>query len=214
MKVVDEKDNGVFLLLPESDWEGLDNLAIFATARLGGELAYAGRVSEKGSRFFSMKFKTGDIQLVVKGSTEEDKLAIAKLRSLCFHGTLNRMVLHGFVPTDYGIGLVLTSAYCKNCGRPIIERASWEMCHDCAEKVCPHESYEKRMLSDGQGAFLCRICVKCGLPDPVDVLRLAGLTPEERMAEVQRANPSITFIMSKNPMALPLAVATALRSNN
>jgi len=105
-------------------------------------------------------------------------------------------------------------AYCNNCGQPITERAGWRICRNCAEEICPHLSYEERIISDDDGLFLCRICARCGLPDPVDLLRTASLPPAERMAEIQKANPGIAFIASMDPLALPLAVAIVLKSSN
>lgn len=216
MKVIDERNNGVFLLLPENDWEGVNNLEVFERAGIGGELIYGGRLSEKRSIFFSIRLKVKDKQAFVTGTALEDKRNIAKIRSLCFHGTLLRgMILHGFTFEECGIGLALAATYCINCGKPMNERVGWKICRTCADEICFHDVYKPRVISDDEGIFLCKICMKCGLPDPLDFLRTRSLSEEERIWEIQAANPTTTFTpLGMNPRKLPLAIATALRSNN
>ncbi|MCL4392131.1 hypothetical protein M1413_02245 [Patescibacteria group bacterium] len=216
MKVIDKKSDGVFLLQPENDWEGINNLEVFMKAGVGGELLYGGRSNEKGGIFFSIRLKTEDKHIIVAGTAFEDKRNIAKIRSLCFHGTLLKgMILHGFTSGEYGIGLALTAVYCVNCGRPMNERVGWKICRACADEICPHERYEPRVISDDEGIFLCKICTKCGLLDPLDFLRTRSLSEEERIKEIQEVNPTATFTpIGMDPRRLPLAIRTALRSNN
>ena len=216
MKVIDKKSDGVFLLQPENDWEGINNLEVFMKARVGGKLLYGGRSNEKGSIFFSIMLKAEDKHIIVAGTAFEDKRNIAKIRSLCFHGTLLKgMILHGFISGEYGIGLALTAAYCVNCGKPMNERIGWKICRTCADEICSHERYESRVISDDEGIFLCKICMKCGLPDPLDFLRTRSLGEEERIREIQEADPTVTFTpIGMDPRRLPLAIGTALRSNN
>ncbi len=216
MKVQDKEEDGVFLLLPENDWEGINNLIAVATVGIGGKLRYAGRDNERGGRYFSIRFSVEEREfLIVKGGTEEDKLAIVKIRGLCFNGLSNKMIVHGQLATNEGTGILITANYCRDCGRPMTERAGWGICRNCAETNCAHTIYERRLFTCDNEIAFCRVCTECGLPDPVDLMRIKGLPPEEKLAEIRRADPNLMLTGSlDSPRKILLAVRTIIDNRN
>lgn len=153
-------EDGLALLYPTTEEE---RAAFRGWEHLGpGErLRYMGRGPDDGDEFWTIVLAAADTELRLRGDAEIDKERVNELRNLCYFGPSGGLIYLG----RRGDHLVVTGAYCKFCGDPMVEwtRAEWRVCTACAE-CCSH-SVVVQGLTHGPNVELDvgPFCERCGL---------------------------------------------------
>ncbi len=189
MKIVRDKENGTMTFVPvEPDEEGVI-ASILAVIQPEDTFYYAGRSQDGDTEDFCMlnfyiggtKEKrnevhgnltivrdviVGGIHLVLCGSTEEDKIAIGRLRDLCFFGSVE-LAFFGEQEVDGKKAIVVFLKKCKLCGKKLLSmrECSWSICSACSEK-CEHEDIRGPIHGRGLDIGVGYYCKKCGRVKP------------------------------------------------
>ncbi len=112
---------------------------------------------------YSWSKVVGGYKLKVRGSTEEDRHHVNRVRNgACYVGQL---VFLGEVEVDGQRAIILTIFYCPHCGVAMIDSCSckWRICNACSAK-CEHNWVEGLVKGGGipGGHGVGKFCDKCG----------------------------------------------------
>ena len=116
-----------------------------------------------------VRFKFGDIPLVVQATAPQDDVNIWRIWTSCYYGGFNPIFIESRFPAGT-IEMEFSLGNCKNCGRFCIDYAELEyMCNDCA-KNCVH-SYDFFINyagneEGGHKPLVGQFCIHCRRANP------------------------------------------------
>jgi len=116
-----------------------------------------------------VRFKFGDIPLVVQAATPQDDVNIWRIWTSCYYGRFKPIFTESRFPAGT-IEMEFFLGNCKNCGRFCIDYAELEyMCNDCAKK-CVH-SYDffinyAENEEGGRKLLVGQFCLRCRRANP------------------------------------------------
>lgn len=107
------------------------------------------------------------VELVLHGTTEEDKHEVSRIRDMCYYGS-SGLIFIGEVEVDGVKAIVTTGLRCKHCDAGMIYyyNCEWKTCDACAAK-CEH-NYVRGMIHGGEVGDMGvgEYCDKCGQGKP------------------------------------------------
>lgn len=109
----------------------------------------------------------GGVKLVLRGSTEEDKHEVGRIRDTCYFGS-GGLIFIGETEVDGKKAIVTTAKRCKHCGAGMIRYSDceWSTCDACAAK-CEHNYVRGMIHGGGVGDMgVGEYCDKCGRGKP------------------------------------------------
>ncbi len=104
----------------------------------------------------------GGIELVLGGSTEEDKKEMWGIRYGCCYG--GGLIFLGETEIDGKKAIITTAGCCKHCGAALLE-PEWKTCDTCAAK-CEHDYVKGAVHGGGMDIGVGEFCDKCGRSKP------------------------------------------------
>ncbi len=129
MKVIPDEKTGTYILVPveKEEREVLSHLVELLTP--GDMMRYVklerDRITD-GTWFESILLDVSSINLIVKGSTIDDKRKVSHLYWGCTRA-YGSLVFLGEIEVKGRKALVVTGGYCKLCGRAMIDfRGGWQ----------------------------------------------------------------------------------------
>ncbi len=109
----------------------------------------------------------GSIELVLQGTTQEDKREVGRIRDMCFFGS-SGLIFIGEADVDGKRAIITTGRRCKHCGAGMIcySDCEWKTCDVCAAK-CEH-NYVRGMIHGGSVGDMGvgEYCDRCGRGKP------------------------------------------------
>lgn len=179
MRIIKDEVSATLTFVPVEQDEEQTLISIAQILKPGAKMSYGGRDRDCGSDKFSVvilhakstvkgakKAKREEVELILRGSTEDDKYAVNGIRNTCFFGS-GELIFISTIDVEGKKAIVVTAMHCKICGKPMIDSTSCECktCKDCSAKC--HHKYERGAvhgpsLEIGLGEF----CSKCGRGKP------------------------------------------------
>ena len=106
------------------------------------------------------------VELVLRGSTEEDKHEVGRIRDMCFFGS-SGLIFICETEVDGKRSIVTTGLRCKHCGAGMIRYndCEWKTCDACAAK-CEHNYVRSMIHGGGLDIGIGEACNKCGRGKP------------------------------------------------
>jgi hypothetical protein len=190
MRIIRDQQMGTLTLVPVVPEEEQVVDAIVAKLKPNDKLSYSGRdqdgddgkfcvvhlhaggheeekVETIGNTTLHRRVHVGSVELVLCGSTEEDKYQVNGIRNMCFFGT-GGLIFLGATEVDGKKSIVTTGKRCKHCDANMAMRheCESETCDACAAK-CDH--VYKRGMTHGphDGPGIGWFCSKCGRGKPL-----------------------------------------------
>lgn len=187
MRVIRDEAAATIKLVPIEEGEGKLLALIAETLQPGSKIHYRGRKTEADEKYCSVLLNAGGIgerqvrkhgngtltelvlvggvDLELKGSTEDDKREISRIRDMCFFGTSGMFFL-GEVDYEGTKALLFTGSLCQLCGAQMIKRSAceWRTCDACAAK-CEH-NHVKGAIHGGVDIGVGEYCSLCGRGKP------------------------------------------------
>lgn len=184
MKIIRNEESQTWTLVPVEDGETEVLTSIVAMLKPEDELSYGGRsrddgescklhlhvganreprIETRGNVTIERTVYVGGVELVLRGSTEEDKNEIWSVR---YGAVYSGLIFLGEIEVDGKKAIIVTAGRCKHCGAALLN-PEWQTCDTCAAK-CEH-NYVKGAVHGGStdigvGEF-CDICGR-GKPRP------------------------------------------------
>lgn len=189
MKIIRDKQLATLTLVPEADEEQVI-ASIAAMLKPEDKLSYGGRGRDSGDeKFCTVHLHAGGhkelrtettgnvtvhrtvhvdgVELILQGTTEEDKHEVGRIRDTCYFGS-GDLIFLGETEVDGKKAIVITGLRCKHCGAGMIRYSDceWRTCAVCAAK-CEH-NYVRGMIHGGSVGELGigEFCDKCGRGKP------------------------------------------------
>jgi hypothetical protein len=108
----------------------------------------------------------GGVELVLRGTTEEDKHEVGRIRDMCYFGS-GGLIFIGETEVDGVKAIVSTGLRCKHCGAGMIRYSDceWETCDACAAR-CEHNYVRGAIHGGGTDIGVGEFCDKCGRGKP------------------------------------------------
>ena len=185
MKIIRNNQMATWTLVPISDEEKQIVASIATILKPEDKLSYGGRQrDDKDDKFCVLNFHVnarqerqtkaeenhtitrsvyiGGIKLVLRGSTEEDKHEINRIRDTCYFGS-GCLIFLDETEIDDHKAIVTTAKRCKHCNARMIQyyECGWSTCDACAKK-CEHNYVHKITLGGGTNIGVGEFCDKCG----------------------------------------------------
>jgi len=184
MRIIRNERLATYTLVPVESEEQQILASIAAVLKPGDKMSYGGRRRDgdgdefcavclhagaqtevqsktEGRITVTQNVHVGGVELVLRGSTEDDKYEVNGIRNTCFFGS-SGLIFLGEVEVDGKQAIITTAKYCKFCGGAMISylACEWSICDACAAK-CEHE-YKRGPVHGpeidiGMGEF-CRLC--------------------------------------------------------
>lgn len=106
------------------------------------------------------------VELVLRGSTEEDKHEVGCIRDTCYFGS-GGLIFIGKTEVDGKKAIITTAKRCKHCGAGMIRYSDceWSTCDTCAAK-CEHNYVRGAIHGGGTDIGAGEFCDKCGRGKP------------------------------------------------
>ncbi len=120
----------------------------------------------KGRVTVSKTVHVGGVELVLRGSTEEDKHEVGRIRDTCYFGS-NGLIFLGETEMDGKKAIITTAKRCKLCGGGMIGYfdCEWGVCDACAAK-CEHNYVRGAIHGGSMDIGVGEFCDKCGRGKP------------------------------------------------
>lgn len=189
MKVIRDKQLATLTLVPvEADEEQViasiaamlkpeDKLSYGGRGRDGDDnkfcivhLHAGGREEEKretqGNATTIRTVHVDSVELVLRGSTEEDKHEVGRIRDTCYFGS-GGLIFIGETEVGGKKAIITTAERCKLCGAGMIRYldCEWSICDACAAK-CEHNYVRGAIHGGGTDFGVGEFCDKCGRGKP------------------------------------------------
>jgi hypothetical protein len=106
------------------------------------------------------------IELILRGSAEEDKNEVGRIRDTCYFGS-GSLIFIGETEVNGKKSIVTTSKRCKHCGVKMIQLVAceWNTCDACAAK-CEHHYVKGAVHGGGTDIGVGKFCDICGRGKP------------------------------------------------
>lgn len=189
MKIIRDKQLATLTFVPiETDEEQII-ASIIATLKPEDKLSYGGRGSDgEGDKFCTVNLHAGgreeekvetqgnvtfhstvhvdSVKLVLRGSTEDDKHEVNRIRDTCYFGS-GGLIFIGETELDGKKSIITTAKRCKHCGAGMIRYSDceWSTCDACAAK-CEHNYVRGAIHGGGTDIGVGEFCDKCGRGKP------------------------------------------------
>lgn len=189
MKIIRDEDLATLTLVPVEPEEEQVIAVISAMLKPEDRLCYDGRSEDgDGDKFCKIHLHAGghreerreisgkatlvrqvyvdSIELILRGSTEDDKHEVGRIRDICFFGSSGLIFLEE-TEVDGKKAIVTTGKRCKLCGVGMIKRAAceWSTCDECAAK-CEHNYIRGAFHGGGVDIGVGDFCSICGRGKP------------------------------------------------
>lgn len=189
MKVIRDEKLATYTLVPIDKEEEEILISIIKLLKVGDGLSYGGRGRDGDDDKFCMvhlhagarrerQTKTegnssvtrwvhiGGVELLLRGSTEDDKYEVNGIRNICYFGS-GGLIFLGEIEVNGKKAIVVTAKYCKVCGRAMINLVAceWSVCDDCDAK-CEHAYVRGAVHGGGLEIGVREFCQKCGRVKP------------------------------------------------
>jgi hypothetical protein len=180
MKIVRNDKLATWTLVPVEEGEIEILASIAAVLKPEDKLSYGGREQDGGRKFclihlhagakkerqsktegnitINQSVYVGGVELVLRGSTEEDKDEVGSIRDSCFFG--GEPIYLGETEVDGKKAIVITGGRCKFCGAGLLE-PEWNTCDACAAK-CEHNYIRGVIHGGGTDIGVGEFCDICG----------------------------------------------------
>ena len=134
MHVIRNDREGTFTFVPETSNDKGSRLSIVTLVRPGNKLLFYG-ITPDGE----LRFKAGDVLIMLRGKTRSDWENIERIRRICrvSEGATGGLVFVDQGEIDGEAAVIVTGAYCKQCGANMIDLESCRarMCAACRSRV-------------------------------------------------------------------------------
>lgn len=189
MKIIRDEQLATLTLVPVETEEEQVIASIASMLKSGDKLTYAGRERDdddgnfcrvnlhvgarhlkqcrtKGNITVRRSAYIGGLKLVLRGTTEEDKREVGRIRDTCFFGS-GGLIFLGEVEVDGKKSITTTGMHCKHCGSGMIryDDCEWKTCDVCAAK-CEHIYVRGAIRGGGLEVGVGEFCDKCGRGKP------------------------------------------------
>lgn len=189
MKVVKDSQAATLTLVPVEAGEAEVLASMLATLKPEDKLVYGGREKDgEGDKFCKIHLHVGShkeertevrgkitirctlnvggVELVLCGSTEEDKQEVGRIRDTCYFGS-GGLIFLGEAEVDGKRVMVTTAKRCKHCQAGMIRHTEceWSTCDACAGK-CEHNYVRGAIHGGGTDIGMGEFCDKCGRGKP------------------------------------------------
>ena len=189
MKIISDKQLATLTLVPVEADEEQVIASIVAMLKSEDKLSYGGRGRDgDDDKFCTVHLHAGgreeersetsgnvtvnrtvhvdSVELVLRGSTEEDKHEVGRIRDMCYFGS-GGLILIGETEVDGKKAIVATGKRCKHCGVGMIRYfdCEWRTCDACAAK-CEHNYVRGMIHGGGTDMGVGEFCDKCGRGKP------------------------------------------------
>lgn len=187
MKIISNTELGTLTLIPVETGEESVISSICDVLKPEDEMQYDGRednddgkvcavtfriksekkeeVGTRGNVTFRRNVFVGGITLILRGSTDEDKCEVPRIRDACFFSSCG-FIFIGETNIDGKRAIITTVSRCKHCGANMIRRRECEhkTCDACAAK-CEHH-YIRGLVHGNVDVGVGEYCSKCGRGKP------------------------------------------------
>jgi hypothetical protein len=190
MKILRDNKLATLTLVPIEATEEQVIASMATMLKAGDKLSYGGRGQDsEDKRFCTVHLHAGgrkeelvktdrnvtvhravhvdSVELVLQGTTEEDKREVGSIRDMCYFGS-SGLIFIGETEVDGKKAIVTTGLRCKHCGSGMIRYSDceWKTCDVCAAK-CEH-AYVRGMIHGGDVGDMGvgEYCNKCGRSKP------------------------------------------------
>lgn len=138
----------------------------FCTVRLHAGGRKEVRSENSGNLTMCRTVHVDSVELILKGTTEEDKNEVSSIRNMCYFGS-SGLIFIGEVEMDGKKAIVTTGLRCKHCGAGMIQYSDceWKTCDACAAK-CEHNYVHGAIHGGGTDIGVGEFCNKCGRCKP------------------------------------------------
>ena len=173
MKVVRDADLGTVTLIPVEEEEASILTTISQMLKPEDRLDYRGRSwADPDEKIMVLALRVDTINLVLRGSTDEDNNMVHHVRRALFHGAEGGLIFLGAVEVDGKTSLVTTIGRCQHCDRNVARsgECEWKTCYECSGK-CEHEYVNG--IVHGVTLGIDDFCKKCGRVKPKPVAESA-----------------------------------------
>ena|SRR3989344_848223 len=190
MKIIRDKQLATLTLVPVEANEEQTIASIVAMLKPEDKLSYGGRGQDgDDDKFCTVHLHVGgrkekksetsgnvtvistehvdSVELVLRGTTEEDKHEVGRIRDMCYFGS-GGLIFIGETEVDGKKAIVTTGLRCKHCGAGMIRYSDceWKTCDACAAK-CEHTYVPGMIHGGGVGDMgVGEFCDKCGRGKP------------------------------------------------
>ncbi|MBI3956359.1 MAG: hypothetical protein HY340_00005 [Candidatus Kerfeldbacteria bacterium] len=108
----------------------------------------------------------GGVELVLRGSTEEDKHEVGSIRDMCYFGS-GGLIFIGMTEVDGKKAIVTIGKRCQHCGAGMTRftECEWNTCDACAAK-CEHNYVRGMIHGGGTDMGVGEYCDRCGRGKP------------------------------------------------
>lgn len=189
MKIIRDEKLATLTLVPIGQNETEIITSITEILKPGDKLSYGGRGSDGndnkfcivhlhagareerqnktvGSTTFWHSVHVGGVHLVLRGSTENDKSEVGRIRDACFFGA-GGLIYIGETELNKTKSIITTAMRCEHCNSNMLERVEceWRTCNACAAK-CMHDYERGPIHGGGIDIGVGEFCSKCGRGKP------------------------------------------------
>ncbi|MBI4088035.1 hypothetical protein HY418_01475 [Candidatus Kaiserbacteria bacterium] len=189
MKIIRDKQLATLTLVPVEADEEQVIASITAMLKPEDKLSYGGRGRDgDDDKFCTVHLHAGgrvegkretqgnvttirtvhvdSVELVLRGSTEEDKHEVGRIRDTCYFGS-GGLIFIGETEVDGKKSIITTAKRCKHCGAGMIRwsNCEWGTCDACAAK-CEHNYVRGAIHGGGTDIGVSEFCNKCGRVKP------------------------------------------------
>lgn len=190
MKIIHDKQLATLTFIPVKVTEEQIIASIAAMLKAEDKLSYGGRGRDSDDeKFCTVHLHAGgreeervetdrnvtvhrtvhvdSVELVLQGTTEEDKHEVGRIRDMCYFGS-DGLIFIGEAEVDGKKAIITTGSRCKHCGAGMIRYSDceWKTCDACAAK-CEHNYVRGMIHGGGVGDMgVGEYCDKCGRGKP------------------------------------------------
>jgi hypothetical protein len=189
MKIIRDRQLATFTFVPVEADEEQVIASIAAMLKPEGKLSYGGRGRDgDDDKFCTVHLHAGgreekrsetsgnvtmhhtvhvdSVELILRGSTDEDKREVNCIRDTCYFGS-DGLIFVGETEVDGKKSIIITAKRCKHCGAGMIRYSDcdWSTCDACAAK-CEHNYVRGAVRGGGTDIGVGMFCNKCGRGKP------------------------------------------------
>jgi len=167
MKIIRDKQLATLTFVPVKPDEEQVIASITAMLKPEDKLSYGGcQQDEAGRNRIVHLHAVGGIELVLQGSTEEDKQQVGSIRDTCYFGS-GGLIFIGETEVDGKKSIITIAKRCKYCNAGMIRYSDceWNTCDVCAAK-CEHNYVLGAIHGGGTDIGAGEFCDKCGRGKP------------------------------------------------
>lgn len=138
----------------------------FCTVHLHAGASRETQSKTEGNVTVTRNVHVGGVELMLRGSTEDDKYEVNGIRNACYLGS-GKPIFLGETTVDGRKAITVTMGRCKHCGAGMINSSAceWGTCDACVAK-CEHSYVRGFIHGGGTDIGVGEYCNKCGRGKP------------------------------------------------